>query len=59
LRAATDPTALGGEYYGPGGIAHLWGPAGVVRSNRVSHDRDLARALWDASAALTGVTFPV
>jgi NAD(P)-dependent dehydrogenase (short-subunit alcohol dehydrogenase family) len=59
LRAATDPAALGGEYYGPGGIAHLWGPACVVRSNRDSHDRELAGRLWDASEALTGVTFPV
>ena len=59
LRAATDPAAVGGEYYGPGGIAHLWGHARVVRSNRDSHDRELARRLWDTSEALTGVTFPV
>ena len=59
LRAATDPAAVGGECYGPGGFAHLWGDARVVRSNRASHDRDLARRLWDTSEALTGVTFPV
>jgi NAD(P)-dependent dehydrogenase (short-subunit alcohol dehydrogenase family) len=59
LRAATDPAAVGGEYYGPRGIAHLWGHAGVVRSSRDSHDRDVARRLWDTSEALTKVTFPV
>ena len=59
LRAATDPAAVGGEYYGPRGIAHLWGHAGVVHSNRDSHDRELARRLWDTSEALTRVTFPV
>jgi NAD(P)-dependent dehydrogenase (short-subunit alcohol dehydrogenase family) len=59
MRAATDPAAVGGEYYGPGGVAQLWGHARVVRSSGDSHDRDLARRLWDASEALTGVTFPV
>ena len=59
LRAATDPAAVGGEYYGPGGVAHLWGHARVVRSNRDSHDLELARRLWDTSEALTSVTFPL
>ena len=59
LRAATDPAAVGGEYYGPRGVAHLWGHAGIVSSNRDSHDRELARRLWDRSEALTSVTFPV
>ena len=59
LRAATDPAAVGGEYYGPGGVAHLWGHARVVRSHQDSHDRELARRLWDTSEALTRVTFPV
>ena len=59
LRAATDPAAVGGEYYGPGGIAHLWGHARVVSSNQESHDRELARRLWDTSEALTSVTYPV
>jgi len=59
LRAATDPDATGGTYYGPGGVAQLWGSARVVRSSRGSHDRELARSLWDRSEALTGVVFPV
>ena len=27
LRAATDPAAVGGEFYGPGGVTQLWGHA--------------------------------
>jgi NAD(P)-dependent dehydrogenase (short-subunit alcohol dehydrogenase family) len=59
LRAATDPAAVGGEFYGPGGVTQLWGHARVVRSSRDSHDGELARGLWDKSEALTRVTFPV
>jgi NAD(P)-dependent dehydrogenase (short-subunit alcohol dehydrogenase family) len=59
VRAATDPSVVGGECYAPGGIAQLWGKARVVRSNRASRDAELARRLWDASETLTGVTFPV
>ncbi len=56
LRAATDPSAAGGQYYGPGGVLQLWGDARVVNSSRESHDPDLGRRLWDASEFLTGVT---
>jgi NAD(P)-dependent dehydrogenase (short-subunit alcohol dehydrogenase family) len=59
LRAATDLGAVGGDYYGPGGVTQLWGSPRVVRSNRESHDRELARRLWELSEALTGVKFPV
>lgn len=59
LRAATDPAAVGGEYYGPGGFAEAWGhPVRVVSSAR-SHDADLQRRLWKASEELTGVSFSV
>jgi NAD(P)-dependent dehydrogenase (short-subunit alcohol dehydrogenase family) len=59
LRAATDPNASGGDYYGPGGIAELRGHPEVVSSSARSHDVDLARQLWTVSEALTGVTVPV
>jgi hypothetical protein len=59
LRAATDPTAAGGEYYGPGGFAELWGHPVRVASSARSHDADLQRRLWKASEELTGVSFPV
>jgi NAD(P)-dependent dehydrogenase (short-subunit alcohol dehydrogenase family) len=59
LRAATDPAALGGEYYGPAGFGENSGPAKRVLSNARSHDREAARRLWEESARLTGVSYPV
>ena len=59
LRAATDPTAQGGQYYGPGGLGELQGHPKVVESSAQSHDEDLQRRLWTVSEELTGVTFPV
>jgi NAD(P)-dependent dehydrogenase (short-subunit alcohol dehydrogenase family) len=59
LRAATDPTAVGGQYYGPDGFGEFRGHPVLVESNDRSHDPELQRGLWDASEALTGVTFPV
>ncbi len=55
LRAATDPAAKGGEYYGPSGWMEIAGPAVRVESNAASHDRETARRLWDLSIELTGV----
>jgi NAD(P)-dependent dehydrogenase (short-subunit alcohol dehydrogenase family) len=59
LRAATDPAASGGEYYGPGGWGQLKGYPVRVSSARRSHDEDAQRRLWAESEKLTGVTFPV
>jgi NAD(P)-dependent dehydrogenase (short-subunit alcohol dehydrogenase family) len=58
LRAATDPDAKGGEYYGPAGLAENAGPAKRVESNARSHDREVARRLWEESERLTGVAYP-
>jgi NAD(P)-dependent dehydrogenase (short-subunit alcohol dehydrogenase family) len=59
LRAATDPRAVGGQYYGPGGIGEVMGHPVLVQSSKRSHDEDLQRRLWQASEKLTGVTYPV
>jgi NAD(P)-dependent dehydrogenase (short-subunit alcohol dehydrogenase family) len=59
LRAATDPRAHGGEYYGPAGFAENAGPATRVRSSGRSHDRAAARRLWAESERLTGVGYPL
>jgi NAD(P)-dependent dehydrogenase (short-subunit alcohol dehydrogenase family) len=59
LRAATDPGALGGQYYGPDGIGQQKGHPVVVASNARSYDIDLQRRLWAVSEELTGVTFAV
>lgn len=59
LRAATDPGALGGQYYGPDGIAEFKGAPVVVASSALSYDLDVQRRLWAVSEELTGVTFGV
>jgi NAD(P)-dependent dehydrogenase (short-subunit alcohol dehydrogenase family) len=59
LRAATDPAAVGGQYYGPDGFGEFRGHPVLVESNDRSHDTELQRGLWTASETLTGVTFPV
>jgi NAD(P)-dependent dehydrogenase (short-subunit alcohol dehydrogenase family) len=58
LRAATDPEAHGGDYYGPAGLGELRGSPHKVRYAKKAHDAQLARRLWQASEFLTGVTFP-
>ncbi|KRQ28002.1 short-chain dehydrogenase [Mycobacteroides chelonae] len=59
LRAATDPTAVGGQYYGPSGFGEFRGYPKVVKSTRQSHDQALQQRLWSVSEELTGVNFPV
>jgi NAD(P)-dependent dehydrogenase (short-subunit alcohol dehydrogenase family) len=58
LRAATDPAARGGEYYGPPGRAQFVGHPQRVESSEQSHDLDAARRLWAISEELTGVRYP-
>src|SRR5215470_1688012 len=59
LRAATDPGALGGQYYGPGRLFGTRGYPALAHSSRQSHDTAIQRRLWTVSEQLTGVTFPV
>ncbi|HEV3365202.1 MAG TPA: oxidoreductase [Acidimicrobiia bacterium] len=56
VRAATDPAAQGGEYYGP--QFQIWGPPVRERPARQASDPDLAAALWVRSEQLTGCSFP-
>jgi NAD(P)-dependent dehydrogenase (short-subunit alcohol dehydrogenase family) len=55
LRAATDPAARGGEYYGPGGYREFTGHPVRVSSSADSHDTAARRRLWEISEQLTGV----
>jgi NAD(P)-dependent dehydrogenase (short-subunit alcohol dehydrogenase family) len=57
VRAATDPGAHGGEYYGPDGWNEWTGHPVRVDSIPSSHDADAQRRLWDVSEQLTGVGF--
>jgi NAD(P)-dependent dehydrogenase (short-subunit alcohol dehydrogenase family) len=59
LRAATDPAARGGEYYGPGGRFELKGYPRRVQSSARSYDGSTQRWLWQESERLTSVTYPV
>ncbi|WP_100522397.1 SDR family NAD(P)-dependent oxidoreductase [Mycobacteroides abscessus] len=59
LRAATDPAALGGQYYGPDGFMEQRGNPRVVASSEQSYNLDLQRRLWSVSEELTDVVFPV
>ncbi len=57
VRAAVDPDARGGGYYGPDGLFHSSGPP--VATAFSAHARDLGRQrrLWGESERLTGVTY--
>jgi NAD(P)-dependent dehydrogenase (short-subunit alcohol dehydrogenase family) len=59
LRAATDPAAIGGTYYGPDGFMQLTGYPVVVTSSTRSHSTQDQRRLWVESEQLTGITYPV
>jgi NAD(P)-dependent dehydrogenase (short-subunit alcohol dehydrogenase family) len=58
LRAACDPELKGGEYFGPGGFAHIKGVPVVVEPAASARDPEAARRLWELSEELTGVRFP-
>ncbi|MGL6234732.1 MAG: oxidoreductase [Segniliparus sp.] len=59
LRAAVDPSAKGGEYYGPPGPAGLsWrGHPVLARSTKLSRDTALQDELWTLSEQLTEVAY--
>jgi NAD(P)-dependent dehydrogenase (short-subunit alcohol dehydrogenase family) len=58
LRAAVDPSARGGQYYGPAG-RHDTGYPVLVESSARSHDAAAQRRLWQISEQLTGVSFRI
>jgi len=59
LRAASDPDASGGEYYGPSGFMESRGHPVIVKSSDRSHETDLQNQLWTASEQLTNITYPI
>lgn len=59
VRAAVDPTARGGQYYGPPGRAQFTGYPTLVDSIPLSHDRSAQQRLWHESERMTGVTYPL
>jgi NAD(P)-dependent dehydrogenase (short-subunit alcohol dehydrogenase family) len=57
LRAATDPAARGGEYYGPDRGFGFRGYPVRLESSARSHDAVLQRRLWEESERLTAVRY--
>jgi NAD(P)-dependent dehydrogenase (short-subunit alcohol dehydrogenase family) len=57
VRAATDPTAVGGQYYGPRFVTK--GAPLAQTPTRTSLDAAVAARLWSESEALAGVRFPL
>ncbi len=57
LRAATDPEANSGDYFGPGGFMETRGYPVKVDSNELSKDVNIARKLWELSEKMTGVSY--
>ena len=57
LRAAVDEDVRSGDYFGPDGFQQLRGFPVKVRSNKLSHDKAIAKKLWDVSEELTGVKY--
>jgi NAD(P)-dependent dehydrogenase (short-subunit alcohol dehydrogenase family) len=59
LRAAVDPSARGGDYYGPAGWFQFTGYPIRVESSARSHHSVAQRRLWDVSEQLTGVSYRI
>ncbi len=57
LRAAVDPDARPGEYYGPDGRGELRGHPVQVPTSRAANDAEVARRLWEVSEQLTEVAY--
>jgi NAD(P)-dependent dehydrogenase (short-subunit alcohol dehydrogenase family) len=57
LRAATDPTANGCDYFGPSRWGEMRGPAVLVQPAASAHDSTAAKFLWELSEQLTQVRY--
>lgn len=56
LYAATTPDVRGGDFFGPGGFAEIWGPPRRVSVRRARGQERVRERLWNLTAELTGVT---
>lgn len=59
LRAATDPDAVSGDYYGPAGWGEFARSAKRVAIDPAARNAQLWERLWQVSEELTGVTFAI
>ena len=59
LRAAADPAAQGGEYYGPDGWHEERGFPRLVEPTALAREAAAQRRLWQESEKLTGVRYAI
>ncbi len=57
LRAAVDPTAVSGSYWGPSGFYELSGPPAPGKLSKKAKDELVAAKLWELSEQLSGVRY--
>ena len=57
LRAATDPDALSGEYYGPSRFGETTGAPVGAHATSLARDPAHGRELWEVSAKLSNVDY--
>jgi NAD(P)-dependent dehydrogenase (short-subunit alcohol dehydrogenase family) len=57
LRAATDPSAESGSYWGPSRFGEMNGPPDRARISERAKDEIIAKRLWDESERLAGIAF--
>jgi NAD(P)-dependent dehydrogenase (short-subunit alcohol dehydrogenase family) len=56
LRAAVDPAAAPGSYWGPSGLLEMRGPPDLATVSRRAQDKAAAARLFDVSERLTGMS---
>jgi hypothetical protein len=59
LYAATMPDVVGGDYWGPGGLAEMRGYPAKCKPAAWARDEDVAARLWAVAETLTNTTFAV
>lgn len=59
LYAALGDDVEGGDYFGPTGYKEMKGKPGRVTSMPQSHDKEVAKKLWEESEKLTGEEFSI
>ena len=57
VHATAAPDAKGGDYWGPGGWQEVTGKPALAKTRPHVRDAAAAKALWDESERLTGVSF--
>lgn len=57
LYAALGEDIEGGDYTGPTGFNEMKGKPGKVKSTPLSHDKEIAKKLWEVSEKLTHINY--